>query len=290
MKYLVCYPILYDCNLRCNYCFHHERFVTNYTHRQQFTIPQYLKFRDTHLVNPEDIIVHFHGGEPFLDTNINIIRAFLRSAKIERADLLTNGIQDRANLDKILEFKDRIHRIGFTYHRKMIQNIPSMVRLFEENVKYMIDQGVPVYVKELLILEYRDLIKEAKRKWKQKGVEFKIQDFKGCDRGKDFSEAKGYTAEDYYLIDAEYKRGGLTCSCVKNYKNVLICGHTMSGDVVACFEDMKIVGNIQENRWIQNFRIYKDLVNGRIDVQGVPENYKGTWDRGLYKPKACGSD
>jgi hypothetical protein len=172
----------------------------------------------------------------------------------------------------------------------MIQDIPALVTLFEENVQYLHDQKVPVYVKELLFTDLRETIKEAKRRWREKGIEFKIQDFKGCDRGKDFSELKGYTPEDYYLLDSEYKRGGIYCSCVKNYKNVLICGHAMSGDILACFEDPKIVGNIQENCFHSNFQIYKDIVKGRMDVLGVPEKYWGTWDRGLYKPRACGTD
>ena len=123
MKYYIQYPILFDCNLRCHYCFHHECFVTNYMAKPQFTVRDYVRFRDTHLKNAEDIVVHFHGGEPFLYTNINIILSFLRQAKVERIDLLTNGIQKRENYEKILQFKDRIDRIGFTYHRKIIGKI-----------------------------------------------------------------------------------------------------------------------------------------------------------------------
>ena len=289
-KIFVAYPISYDCNLRCSYCFHQERFETNFTYKRRFTIPDYVRFRDIHLKNPEDIIVHFHGGEPFTDMNTNTICTFMRMTEIERADLLTNGLQKLENYKKILPFKDRINRIGLTFHRKMIAHIPKLVKKYEEVVMFLYEHGVPVYVKELLFTELRDEIREHKRYWTSKGVDFKVQDFKGCDRGRSGEEFGRYEAADYLLIDSEYKHGGEYCSCYKGYKNVLIRGGWNDGDVLACFEDPKIVGNIQRNEYLPDYRIYKDGELGRINVIGVPENYKGTWERDMYKPKQCGSN
>ena len=125
-KYYIAWPILFDCNLRCSYCFHHERFYSNYTKHQSFTIEQYKTFRDTHLVNAEDIIMHFHGGEPFLDTNINTICTVIRMTGKERFDFLTNGLQSKKNYARIIPYKNRIHRVGFTFHRRMMGHIPKI--------------------------------------------------------------------------------------------------------------------------------------------------------------------
>ncbi len=290
MKYFIAFPISYDCNLRCHYCFHEEKFRTNYAPKRQFTIPQYCLFRDTHLKNPEEIVVHFHGGEPFIDTNINSIVAFMRQTQMERADFLTNGLQERSNYEKILEFKTRIFRIGFTFHRKMIAHIPSLVRRYEENVLWAHAQGIPIYVKELLFADEREAIKEYRRYWRAKGIDVRIQDFKGCDRGRSKEEYKHYTPEDLLLIHSEYKHGGDTCSCMKNYRNVLIRGGWEDGDVLACFEDPVVIGRIQDNVFNPGYKIWKNREKACMDVLGVPKTYKGTWDRDMYVAKQCGSN
>lgn len=240
----------------------------------------------------EEILMHFHGGEPFINANINTICTVIRSTKIERFDFLTNGLQSRENYSKILPFKDRIHRVGFTFHRRMIGHIPELVKQYEENVLYLHEQGIPVYVKELLFHGDRDAVKTYKKKWKALGISFKIQDFKGYDRGKDFKELSQYDAEDWYLVDFEYKKFSEECTCYRGYKNVLIGGHTLGGKVFACFEDMKIVGDIVKNEFNPNYKI-KPTGNGGMEVQGVPAVYysdKVAREKGLYKPKGCGND
>ena len=290
-KYYIAWPILFDCNLRCSYCFHHERFYSNYTKHQSFTIEQYKTFRDTHLVNAEDIIMHFHGGEPFLDTNINTICTVIRMTGKERFDFLTNGLQSKKNYARIIPYKNRIHRVGFTFHRRMMGHIPNLVKIYEENVLFLHENGIPVYVKELLFHGDKEIIKENKRKWKALGIPFKIQDFKGYDRGKDFLEIKDYDEEDWFLVDFEYKKCNDTCTCLRGYKTVLIGGHTLGGKVFACFEDMKIVGSIQDNEFNPNY-VVKRVKNG-IEVRGVPAIYyhdKVFREKGTYKPKGCGND
>jgi len=290
-KYFLAYPVSFDCNLRCSYCFHHERFYSNYTKHQSFSLKQYKLFRDTHLLPAEEILMHFHGGEPFIDTNINTICTVIRSTSIERFDFLTNGLQSQENYARILPYKDRIHRVGFTFHRKMMGHIPSLVKLYEDNVHFLHDNGIPVYVKELLTHSDKDVIKEYKRKWKTLGIPFKIQDFKGYDRGKDFQEIKEYDDEDWYLVDFEYKKCNDFCTCTRGYKTILIGGHTLGGNVFACFEDMKIVGNIQRNEFNPNFTVKR--TNNGVEVIGVPAVYyhdKVFREKGIYKPKGCGND
>lgn len=293
MKWFIAYPILFDCNLRCSYCFHYERFVSNYYKLPSFTIDQYKKFRDTHLLPAEDLLVHFHGGEPFIDTNTNIISTLMKNMELERFEFLTNGLQKIENYKKVIPYKDKIYRIGFTYHRKMIEHISELNKKFEENILFLHKQGIPVYVKELLFVEDREKIKEHKRKWRDLGIPFKIQDFKGYDRGKDCSELKKYTPEDWLLIDFEYKKFSRYCSCKKGYKNVLIGGHTLSGLIFGCFEDMKIVGNIIKNEFNSNYDVLLKAPNGVEVINNPPIYYKEEVfrEKGIYKSKiGCGND
>lgn len=210
---------------------------------------------------------------------------------MERFDLLTNGLQKRENYARIIPFKDRIHRIGFTFHRKMMGHIQDLVKLYEENLLFLHENGVPVYVKELLFHEDQEVIKENKRKWKALGIPFKVQDFKGYDRGKNFKEVKEYDILDICLIDFEYRKCSEECTCVRGYKNILIGGHTLGGNVIACFEDMKIVGKIQTNEFNPNYRIIRK--GEGMSVEGVPAVYyydKVIREKGIYKPKGCGND
>jgi hypothetical protein len=173
----------------------------------------------------------------------------------------------------------------------MMGHIPDLVKRYEENLLFLHNNGVPVYAKELLFHEDKETIKENKRKWKALGVPFKIQDFKGYDRGKDFREIKSYDAEDWYLVDFEYKKCNDTCTCVRGYKTLLIGGHTLGGNVFACFEDMKIVGNIPQNEFNPSYQV-KRTKDG-IQVRGVPAIYyqdKVFREKGIYKPKGCGND
>lgn len=235
--------------------------------------------------------MHFHGGEPFVSTNINTICTVIRSTTQERFDLLTNGIMDRENYARIIPYRDRIHRIGFTFHRRMIGHIPSLVKKYEENLLFLRDNGINVYAKELLIHSEREIVRENKRKWKALGVPFMVQDFKGFDRGKDFLEVSEYDIEDWCLIDFEYKKCNDFCTCLRGYRTLLIGGHTLGGNVFACFEDMKIVGNIPRNEFDPRYKVR--LTKKGMVVEGVPAVYyqdKVFREKGVYKPKGCGND
>lgn len=284
MRYFIAYPIAKNCNLRCYYCYHTEHFESNFEEKQRFTFKDYVRFRDTHLSDATEIIVHFHGGEPFLPGNSNTICSFIRSTQMEKADLLTNGLQDRSNYEKLLPIKDRIHRVGFTFHRQIISGVKSYVQKYEDNVKWLHSQGIPVYVKELMFPKLRDDILNYKRYWKSLGIPYKIQDFRGSDRGFSRDAYGDYTPLDILLVDSEYKHGGEYCSCMKGFKNILIRGGWNSGDVLACFEDPKVVGCVQDNTYHPDYKVLRDTSLGRINVIGVPEKYKGTFDRDLRTP------
>lgn len=287
MKYYVCYPVTYDCNLRCHYCFHVERFESNYTdHRQKVTVPMYIRWRDKFISDATEIVVNFHGGETFLDNNSNIMKSFMRQTTMEKAELLTNGLCSESNYDKMDEFKDRVYRIGFTYHRRIIDGVPSYRERFKKNVLRLKDKGYQVYIKELLFTDIRDEIIEARKVWRDKyDVQVKIQDFKGYSRGKSQEEFHNYTALDHLYIDSEYRKPGDGCACLWGYKNVLIRGGWHEGDIIACFEDPKVVGSIQEMWYDPNYKVKKNYKEKRIDVQGLKKViYRGTYERDMFKP------
>jgi len=289
LKIYCAYPIGFDCNLRCNYCFHKDRFETNYTAKSKFTFQDYCKWRDKFIPDAEDILVNFHGGEPFMDGPTNTMCRFLRNTTKERLDLLTNGLQNKENYAKLLPFKDRINRIGFTYHRKMIHGIEYYMKKYEENILFLKEAGVSVYVKELLFVEERDAILANKQYWRDKGVCFKIQDFKGVDKGKGGEEINKYEPIDLLYIDQEYRKPREYCECIKGYKNILIRGGWHDGDVLACFEDPAVIGNIQNMEYTPYTIIKRDLKKAYegiycVDVQGIPKIYKGTYEKDVYVP------
>jgi len=301
VKYYVAYPISPACDLHCAYCFHSSHHQRNYegtvgeegdaTVKRRMSLLDWDRFRDTYLKNADDILVHFHGGETFIPTNAHTVLTFMRHTRFERADLLSNGLQSEDSYRTLSEYADRVDRIGLTFHRKVIGDVPEFVDRFERNADFIRQiVGDRVYIKELLFAGTRKTLLEAKRRWEKRGFRYKIQDFKGTDRGRDFEEFRHYTPEDLLAIDKEYLRGGTECACKRGYRNVLIRGGWHDGDIIACFEAPVVVGNIQECTYDPNYRIVKDFQKGRIVVQGVPETYRGHWDRDLYKPRQCGGN
>lgn len=282
MRYYVQHPIYLDCSLRCGYCFHSKEFGLGDLGGPGHTIEQYIRWRDTHLVDAEDIIMHLHGGEPSTPLNVAYICRLLHQATVERIDILTNGLGEWDNYHRLLQFADRFHRIGCTYHRKQMGKSKHLRARFEDTVFRLRDAGVPLYVKELLFTDMRDEIVEAKKYWQSRGIEFKVQDFKGSVRGEDFSEFERYTSADIDMVDEEYVHTGRTCCCVKGYKNVIIRGGWMAGDVLACWIDPTVIGNIQQNTFNPNYRIVLKEKEGRLDVEGVPKLYRGTYGRDRF--------
>lgn len=283
MKYYIQYPITLDCNLRCDYCFHKLYFqdLKNFPHR--VTVTMWNKFRDTHLTDAEVIICHMAGGEPFLDTNLNMIMAFIRNTKMEQIDLLTNGIQPVEQYKKIVKYADRIHRIGLTYHRKLIHGIEIYEKMFEESATYLKSTGISIYIKELLIPEYRFDILKNKKIWNQRGFDFKIQDFR---LNANAGEAKQLDPIplDAIIVSNEYIHIKEICACKDGYKNLIIRKGWQEGDIIACWYDPKVIGNVVNNEFNPNYKIVRDRKLGRLNVEGIVENYKGTYERDVPKP------
>jgi len=283
MRYYVQYPIFFDCNLRCNYCFHTHEYIEGNYGGPGFTMQEYVDWRDTHLVDAEEIVMHLHGGEPSTTLNSAYVQALLRTATVERVDLLTNGLGERDAYERLLQDPARYKRVGLTFHRKMIVNNHDLLRRFEETAEWVRDQGVPVYIKELLFTDQREEIEMARAMWTARGFDFKVQDFKGNVRGEDFTEFTRYTQHDMdHVIDQEYVHTGRECGCLPDHKNVIIRGGWMAGDVLACWIDPTVVGSIQENTYDPGYRITLKPEEGRLDVEGVTKKYRGTYGRDRY--------
>lgn len=283
MKYYLQYPIFIDCNLRCEYCFHALEYSKGDIGGPGFTVKQYLTWRNTHLADAEEIVMHLHGGEPSTPLNAAYIEALLRMATRERVDLLTNGLGNWSEYKRLFQRPERYRRVGLTFHRRVIADDKVQLVKFQENAKRIQDTGIPVYIKEMLFADQRDEILMARDMWNALGFDFKVQDFKGNVRGEDFTEYSQYTRDDMEnLIDSEYVHTGLECACLPGHKNVIIRGGWQSGDVLACWIDPTVVGNIQENTYNPGYRIVLKPDEGRLDVEGVEKLYRGTYGRDRY--------
>jgi len=295
-NFYIGFPISFSCNLRCPYCFNAEYYsyidrkegINKWREQRPFSIEQYKDWRNKYL-RSTDIIMHLFGGEPFCYQNIKDVFDILDKMDIEKFDLLSNGIANEDCYLGLKKYASKIHRIGFTYHRNVIEENDALVRKFDNNVMNVSKFISNVYVKELLFKENRGKILEFKEFWKRKGISFKIQDFKGMDRGMSRESYKEYTPVDNFLVDSEYKHYGRECSCKAGYQNLFIRGFDMAdvypngGDVIACWYDPCVIGNIVENWFNSDYKINR--VSKGIDVTGVPKIYRGTYEKDLYISK-----
>lgn len=281
-KVFIQYPIPKICNLRCKYCFHSEYFnkredTIKYELIKGFTNDNFIAWMDKHIYSSFDkIVIHPSGGEPFFSSNLQEIKILteITSSNVT-LDFLTNGLFDSSVISFILTIKEKIHRIGFTYHTDSL-NEKSIIK-FKENVLTLNNHGISVYVKELF--HKSDLVNILKRKtkWKKLGIKFKLQDFQNID-----ASSMKYNNIDLSFIDDEYKHQGKYCSCWQGYRSISIRGYDFdAGSVIACWLDPKIIGNIVENTLSLNFCVNIDTKLNRQNVTGGDFKYssKGTFQR-----------
>lgn len=291
MKYYIEFPIAISCNLHCTYCFHqeafelekegrkHEKFRTN----RPFTLDEYQLWRDKYLTDGEEFLVELHGGECSHPDNMNDVLYIIDNLSKERFQLQTNGLGNEDFYKELIKRKDKIDRMGFTFHRDMIADNSYLVNKYNNNVELLYNSGIKTYVKELLITSKRKEILENRSYWKNKGVEFRIQDFKGYGRGMTHEEYKNYTPFDALLLHQEYKHSGDICACRSGYKNVIIRGFDIfAGDVIACWNDPTVIGNICEDWYNPTYKI-KRVENG-IDVEVDKKLYRGTYPKDMWSP------
>ena len=252
MKYYVQFPIQYDCNLRCPYCFNRECHDLGKNPKYQFTPDHFKRFREKYLAN-DQIIMHCWGGEGFVFPNILIVRHLFNTFSDLSFDLLSNGTVPSENYISFTPYKERILRLGLTYHRKVIKGNPEFVNRYRSNVLLLKDQGFNVYVKELLFQDELDDILENREFWKKYDVPLKIQEYRqsGCS----LDEAGKLKPENAGLIDSEYYPYDPltnTCTCKAGYKNIIIKLH---GSMIACWHDDTPIGDIRTCMFNRNYHV-----------------------------------
>jgi hypothetical protein len=292
VKYYIEYPIPIQCGLRCPYCFHqplwefNERYPDSaYGDKCAFTFAQYEAWRNKHLADGTEFLMELHGGEMSYKGNQRIVLDIIDSADKERFQLQTNGLGDAHFYQQLNERRKKIDSVGFTFHRKEIyknsEAAPHLTDRFKTSVLARAANGIKVYVKELLFLDCKEEILKNKEYWESQGVEFRLQDFKGVGG---LCTTEKYTAEDWALIHPEYRHGGPCCHCREGYKQLIIRGYDQhGGDVLACWQDHKVVGSIVEDWYEPYEKIVVDTTapRGRTVVgKGV---YRGDYMRDLKR-------
>ena len=293
MKYAIQYPIGIICGLQCTYCLYKHawdllrtgKYEDYYSHTCPFTFEQYQQWRDKHLSDATEIIMELHGGEMSYEGNRQLTLDIIDKSDKEKFSLQTNGLGEREFYEELAKRKDKIERIGFTYHRAMMGDDMDSTNKFEHSVRAMKGMGINVYVKELLFPEHRDVILKNKKYWELQNIEFRAQDFKG-EGGFD---ALQYTDDDVALVHPEYQHvTGEQCACRTGYKNIIIRGYdsmayAFGGDVLACWHDPTVIGNINSDWYNPNYTINR-LEDNTVDVAVAQKSYRGNYPRDIYKP------
>jgi hypothetical protein len=229
--------------------------------------------------------MELHGGEMSYEGNKQLTLDIIDKSDKEKFSLQTNGLGEREFYEELEKRKNKIERIGFTYHRAMIGNDINLTERFGHNVRAVKGMGINVYVKELLFPERKDAILKNKKFWELQNVEFRIQDFKG----EGGYGAPRYTNDDVALIHPEYQHiVGEQCACRVGYKNIIIRGYDAiayahGGDVLACWHDPTVIGNINNSWYNPNYAINR-LQDNTVDVAVAQKLYRGNYPRDMYMP------
>jgi hypothetical protein len=205
--------------------------------------------------------MELQGGEPSFMDNAQLVLDIIDASDKERFQIQSNGWGNNFFYSELIARKDKIDRIGFTYHAKVLEGtlpqnyiepISNIPFRFINNVNHIHESGIKTYIKEIYFLDRKEEILKRKEYWEKRGVEYRLQDYKGL-AGLDGTETSQYTDEDWKLIHEEYKHTGTCCNCRKGYKQLILRGYDQwGGDVLACWQDHRVIGNIVEN-WYEPY-------------------------------------
>jgi len=259
-----------------------EEYDIKYRKTPPFTNEDFVKWRDKWLPDHDWFLVELQGGEcshPKCQDVIFRIIETLGANEKTKFQLQSNGVGDREFYVKLLRYKGLIDRIGFTYHRDELNNVERrggeecdrLNKVFEDNVELMVNSGINFYIKEILLLQYKEDILKNKKYWESRGVEFRIQDYK-TNNGRAVDSPRismRMTESDRKLIDPEYTHNNSTCGCREifgEYTNIIIRGYDYyAGDVIACWHNPIPVGNIKDDWYRGGYIIRRDL-RGMIEI------------------------
>lgn len=283
MKFYFEIPIPIECNLKCPYCFHvakwdlekegPDKVKEKYEEKRVFTTEQLNNWIAKHLPDVTEALVELSGGEmshpKCQDVSLDYIDNLKGPVKFQ---LQTNGLGDEKFYKETIKRKDKIDRIGFTFHRKTLDKIGNnegekvkeeKIKKFKETVNLFKKAGFKIYVKEILFPYLKAQILENKKYWEGEGVEFRMQDFKPLN-GRD--RTPYYTPEEMALVHPEYCHGGSECACRVGYKNVIVRGYDyFAGDVIGCWQNPKPIGSIVDDWYDPNYTV-NILTTGELKV------------------------
>ena len=131
-------PITTKCSLRCKYC---SNLIPCYKKPKDYDINILTKSINTFLKCINKIVyVRVLGGEPFLSKNLNkVLRTLLKSNKIQRIEIVTNGTIIPKEQEVIKKLKDK--RVIVCISQYPIVNYQKLVTFLKtNNINYRIDK------------------------------------------------------------------------------------------------------------------------------------------------------
>jgi pyruvate-formate lyase-activating enzyme len=173
LQVFVQYPGYVECGLKCPYCFHKEAWDlekegkknTKYKDQIPFTFEDYQRWRDKFLPDATKFLMEIHSGEISYGKNKEHCLSLIDKADKETFQLQTNGMGSSNFYEELIKRKEKIDRIGFTFHRKVIlenKNKDKLAERFAQNVFLVAKSGIKVIVKELLIISLKNDIMRSK--------------------------------------------------------------------------------------------------------------------------------
>ena len=131
-------PITTKCSLKCKYC---SNLIPCYKNPKDYDKNILIKSINTFLKCINKIVyIRVLGGEPFLSKNLNIVlKTLLKSNKIQRIEIVTNGTIIPKEKEIIKKLKDK--RIIVCISQYPIVNNERLVKFLKENnINYRIDK------------------------------------------------------------------------------------------------------------------------------------------------------
>jgi len=300
-----------------------KEYLEKYHEKAVFTPQELVAWRDKFIGDYDEYLVELQGGECSYDWKsetpgvpgmyevvFSLIEELGKNGKT-KFQLQSNGLGNGEFYHKLfIKYGHMIDRIGFTYHRDELTerseneckrlnetfntNVDSVLKLIktvEEMPSSPTNHHIHFYVKEILFPKYRDELREAKKYWENKGIEYRVQPYRSASGRDGYKNA----IDDRRLLHPEYVHAGETCSCRELYgigTNVIIRGYDyFAGDVLACWHNQLPVGSVTESWYKGGYYVSRDAYDvisikyGDKPVTYIPPTNKRPDDSPVVKRK-----